>query len=317
VSREFLQRNEQIDRIRAASVKKVLGEIKRIAENEPERYASFWKEFGRVMKEGLIEDHDNRETLLELVRFASTHDEGPEQKTSLADYHRRMPLKQKAIYYLTAETWQQAKDSPHLEVFRKKGVEVLLLTDPVDEWVVNAIGQYQDKPLKSVARGGLDEEEIGEEEKKATEAKQGEFAPMLERLKSALGDRVKDVRLSRRLTDSPACLIADEHDLGGNLERILKAMGQDAPGSKPIMEINPDHGLIAQLRGSDEDLEDWAHVLFDQAALAEGATLEEPAQYVRRINRLLERRFAGPTGEASDADPADQEQPAPADADEL
>jgi molecular chaperone HtpG len=236
VSREFLQRNEQIDRIRAASVKKVLGEIKRIAENEPERYAGFWKEFGRVMKEGIIEDHDNRETLLELVRFASTHDAVAEQKTSLADYHRRMPLKQKAIYYLTAETWQQAKDSPHLEVFRKQGVEVLLLTDPVDEWVVNAIGQYQDKPLKSVARGGLDEEEVGEDEKKAAEAKQGEFASMLERLKGALGDRVKDVTAQSapdRFTRLPDRRRARPRWQPANA--FSRHAGQDAP------ELEADH----------------------------------------------------------------------------
>ena len=288
VSREFLQNNKDIDRIRSASVKKILSELSRLAEKEPETYAAFWKEFGKVLKEGVVEDHDNRTVLADLMRFNSTRSDDTDQTESLAAYFKRMPMKQKAIYYITADSHNAASTSPHLEIFRKNDVEVLLLSDPVDEWLVSSLNEYKDKPLKSVAKGALDLEDLtSPEDKKANEAKEKDLAGLTEKMQSLLGERVKSVRVSQRLTDSPACLVADETDLGGNLERILQAMGQDAPDAKPIMEINPDHPLIRQLSPEHAQLEDWSRVLFDQAALSEGAPLPEPAAYVQRVNDLL------------------------------
>ncbi len=288
VSREFLQHNTEIDKIRAGAAKRILGELKTVAEKEPEKYAGFWKEFGRALKEGIIEDPENRATLADLLRFASTREDSAEQGVSLAQYLGRMPLKQKAIYYLTAESHTTAKSSPHLELFRKKNIEVLLLSDPVDEWLVTHLTEYQQRPLQSVARGGLDLSGF-EDETAAAKQKEiaGAFGELTQALKEALGDKVKDVRISRRLTDSPACLVADEHDPGVNLERMLKALGQKASGAKPILEINPEHALIAALKTERAQFADWAQVLFDQAALAEGAQLEEPAAYVQRVNALL------------------------------
>jgi molecular chaperone HtpG len=292
VSREFLQNNRDIDKIRAGSVKKVLGELERLAEDDGERYATFWREFGRVLKEGIIEDDSNRTRIARLLRFDTTRSEGDGQDVPLQQYVQRMPMKQKAIYYLTADSLAAARQSPHLEVFRKHGIEVLLLGDPVDEWVVNALNEFEGRPLKSVARGALDLEDLPEGAKAAPDSPDtgGDqaFDTLLERFRAVLGERVKDVRLSRRLTDSPACLVADEHDLGANLERILKAMGQEAPTSRPILELNPGHPIIVRLRdGGDDRIDDWAFVLFDQAALSEGAALAEPAAYVRRVNALL------------------------------
>jgi len=288
VSREFLQNNKDIDRIRSASVKKILSELSRLAEKEPESYVTFWKEFGKVLKEGVVEDHDNRTVLADLMRFNSTRSEEAEQTESLAAYFKRMPIKQKAIYYITAESHSAASTSPHLEIFRKNDIEVFLLSDPVDEWLVSSLGEYKDKPLKSVAKGALDLEDLTtSEDKKANEAKEKDLAELTEKMQSLLAERVKTVRVSQRLTDSPACLVADETDLGGNLERILQAMGQSAPDAKPIMEINPDHPLIRQLSPEHARLEDWTRVLFDQAALSEGAPLPEPAAYVQRVNDLL------------------------------
>ena len=288
VSREFLQNNKDIDRIRSASVKKILSELSRLAEKEPETYAAFWKEFGKVLKEGVVEDHDNRTVLADLMRFNSTRSDDTEQTESLAAYFKRMPMRQKAIYYITADSHGAADTSPHLEIFRKNDIEVLLLSDPVDEWLVSSLNEYKDKPLKSVAKGALDLEDLASpEDKKANEAKEKDLAGLTEKMQSLLGERVKSVRVSQRLTDSPACLVADETDLGGNLERILQAMGQDAPDAKPIMEINPDHPLIRQLNPEHAQLEDWSRVLFDQAALSEGAPLPEPAAYVQRVNDLL------------------------------
>ena len=288
VSREFLQNNKDIDRIRSASVKKILSELSRLAAKEPESYANFWNEFGKVLKEGIVEDHDNRTVLADLMRFNSTRSEEAEQTESLADYFKRMPIKQKAIYYITADSHNAASTSPHLEIFRKNGIEVFLLSDPVDEWLVSSLGEYKDKPLKSVAKGALDLEDLATpEDRKANEAKEKDLAELTEKMESLLGKHVKSVRVSQRLTDSPACLVADETDLGGNLERILQAMGQSAPDAKPIMEINPDHPLIRQLSPEHSHLEDWTRVLFDQAALSEGAPLPEPAAYVQRVNDLL------------------------------
>lgn len=290
VSREFLQNNKDIDRIRAASVKKVLSELTRLAAKEPELYAAFWKEFGKVLKEGMVEDHDNRIVLSDLLRFSSTRSKDLDQTQSLAGYFKRMPMKQKAIYYITADSHNAASTSPHLEIFRKNDVEVLLLSDPVDEWLVSSLNEYKDKPLKSVAKGALDLDDFASpEDKKASEQKEKDLSELTEKMQSVLEGKVKSVRVSLRLTDSPACLVADETDLGGNLERILAAMGQSAPDAKPIMEINPDHPLIRQLGPEHARLGDWAQVLFDQAALSEGAPLPEPAAYVQRVNDLLTR----------------------------
>jgi molecular chaperone HtpG len=288
VSREFLQNNKDIDRIRSASVKKILSELSKMAEKEPDQYAGFWKEFGKVLKEGVVEDHDNRTLISDLLRFNSTRSAGAEQSESLAAYFKRMPMKQKAIYYITAESHSAASTSPHLEIFRKNDIEVLLLSDPVDEWLVSSLGQYKDKPLKSVAKGALELDDFAsDEDKKANEDKAKGLVGLTEKMQEILGEKVKSVRVSHRLTDSPACLVADETDLGGNLERILQAMGQSAPEAKPIMEINPDHPLIRQLDPAHAQLEDWTRVLFDQAALSEGAPLLEPAAYVQRVNQLL------------------------------
>ena len=290
VSREFLQNNKDIDRIRAASVKKVLSELTRLAAKELEAYAAFWKEFGKVLKEGMVEDHDNRTVLSDLLRFSSTRSKDLEQTQSLAGYFKRMPMKQKAIYYITADSHNAASTSPHLEIFRKNDVEVLLLSDPVDEWLVSSLNEYKDKPLKSVAKGALDLDDFASpEDRKASEQKEKDLSELTEKMQSVLEGKVKSVRVSLRLTDSPACLVADETDLGGNLERILASMGQSAPDAMPIMEINPDHPLIRQLDPEHARLGDWAQVLFDQAALSEGAPLPEPAAYVQRVNGLLTR----------------------------
>ena len=292
VSREFLQNNRDIDRIRNALVKKILAELKRTANKTPDQYANVWKEFGKVLKEGVVEDHENKSSLAELLRFSTTKSEGEDQTVSLADYIKRMPLNQKAIYYITADSPGAARSSPHLEIFEKNNVEVLLLSDPVDEWMVNGLGEYEDKPLKSVARGELDLDELKADVADSSDDKELDTSVLdglLEKMAESLGDRVKAVRASRRLTDSPACLVADENDMGANLERILQSMGQAAPERKPIMEINPNHPLIKQLSPEHAQLGDWTAVLFDQAALAEGAPLPEPSAYVRRVNDLLTR----------------------------
>jgi molecular chaperone HtpG len=292
VSREFLQNNRDIDRIRNALVKKILTELKRTANKAPDQYANLWKEFGKVLKEGVVEDHENKSSLAELLRFSTTKSEGGDETVSLADYIKRMPLNQKAIYYITADSPGAARSSPHLEIFEKNNVEILLLSDPVDEWMVNGLGEYEDKPLKSVARGELDLDELKADVADSSDDKALDTSvldELLDKMAESLGDRVKAVRASRRLTDSPACLVADENDMGANLERILQSMGQAAPERKPIMEINPNHPLIKQLSPEHAQLADWAAVLFDQAALAEGAPLPEPSAYVRRVNDLLTR----------------------------
>jgi len=292
VSREILQSSKDVDAIRSGCTKRVLGILEDLAENEKEKYAKFWGEFGRVMKEGLGEDAGNRERLAGLMRFASTHGDTAEPSVSLKDYIARMKPGQDRIYYVTAETFLAAKNSPHLEVFRKRGVEVLLLSDRVDEWLVAHLTEFEGKKLASVARGdlGLDKLE-GQEEKKATEQQSGDLSPLVARLKAVLGEKVKDVRISERLTESPSCLVADETDMGGNLARILKAAGQNVPEASPILEINPTHALVLRLKDEAVDtgsqFNDWAHLLFEQALLAEGGTLEDPAGFVRRLNGLM------------------------------
>ncbi len=292
VSREILQESKDIDAIRQGCTKKVLALLEGMAnsdeEAEREKYATFWKAFGKVLKEGVGEDFSNRDKIAGLLRFASTHADTPDETVSLADYISRMKEGQEKIYYVTAETFNAAKNSPHLEVFRKKGIEVLLLTDRVDEWVIGNLPEFDGKPLQSVAKGGLDLGALEDEaEKQEVEKAADEYKELLEKIKTSLGDRVKDVKVTLRLTDSPACLVADEHDLGMNLARILKAAGQDAPVSKPILEINPNHPAVLRLKYEEAQFDDWAAVLFDQALLAEGGTLDDPATFVKRVNQLM------------------------------
>ena len=290
VSREILQHSREIDAIKAGSVKKVLGLLEDMAENEPEKYAGFWQEFGRVLKEGPGEDFANREKIAGLLRFASTHSDSEEQNVSLKAYIERMKDGQDKIYYITADSFAAAKHSPHLEIFRKKGIEVLLLSDRVDEWLLSGLTEFDGKSLQSVAKGDLDlgklEDEAEKEEQKKVE---DEFKPLVERIQTALGETVKEVRVTHRLTDSPACLVSGENDMSGNLERLLKAAGQQTPGSKPVLEINPQHALVQRLGAETDEANfaDWSSLLFDQALLAEGGQLEDPASFVKRMNKLL------------------------------
>lgn len=293
VSREILQSSKVIDTIRAASVKKILSELNKMANNEPEQYAEFWKEFGQVIKEGPGEDFANKEALAKLLRFASTETGNADQTVSLEDYVSRMKDKQDKIFYITAESYAAAKNSPHLEVFRKKGIEVLLLTDRVDEWLVNSLTDFDGKHLQSVAKGDLDLGELeDEEEKKAHEEVEKNFEDLVERVKKTLDEKVKDVRITHRLTDSPACLVADNYDMSGNLERMLKAAGQQVSASKPILELNPEHPMVAKLKDeqNDEQFSDWTSIIFDQALLAEGGQLEDPASFVKKLNAMLLQR---------------------------
>jgi molecular chaperone HtpG len=286
ISREILQQSRDIDAIRAGCTKRVLDLLDDLAANQPEKYAKFWAEFGRVLKEGPAEDHGNGARIAKLLRFSSTHNDSEEQTVSLADYIGRMKQGQDRICYVTAETFLAAKGSPHLEIFRKRGIEVLLLSDRVDEWLVASLTEFEGKPLASVARGDLDLSKI-EGAPAEPDWQVGEHAELLRALKSALGEKVKDVRLSRRLSQSPSCLVADEHDMGGNLARILKAAGQKVPGARPILEINAGHPVIRRLNAGDAHFADWASVLYDQALLAEGGQLEDPAGFVKRTNDLM------------------------------
>ena len=289
VSREILQHNKTIDSIRAGSVKKVLGLLEDLAANDKEKYAIVWKEFGRVLKEGPGEDFANRDRLAKLLRFSSTHDDSPEQQVSFADYIVRMKPGQEKIYYITGETFAAVKNSPHLEVFRKKGIEVLLLVDAVDEWLTSSLSEVEGKTLQSAAKGQLDLGALADkEEKQHVEQVAEENKDVIERVKKTLEGKVKDVRVSTRLTSSPACLVSDAYDMGANLERILKATGQQVGGSKPIFEINAEHPLVQQLkRESDaQRFGDWVNLLFDQAVLAEGGKLDDPAAFVSRMNQM-------------------------------
>ncbi|HQR02680.1 MAG: molecular chaperone HtpG [Proteobacteria bacterium] len=292
VSREILQESKDIEAIRKGCTSKVLSLLEGIADSDEtadkEKYAGFWSEFGRVMKEGVGEDPTNKDRVAGLLRFASTQADTAQEAVSLKDYIGRMKDGQDKIYYVTADTFNAAKNSPHLEIFRKKGIEVLLLSDRVDEWVVGNLAEFEGKSLVSVAKGGLDLGALADEaEKKAQETATGEFKELVEKIKTSLGERVKDVRVTHRLTDSPACLVADEFDVSGNLARILKAAGQKAPENKPILEINPGHPVVLRLKHEDRKFDDWVAVLFDQALLSEGGQLDDPATFVRRINDLM------------------------------
>ncbi|WP_310447978.1 molecular chaperone HtpG [Thiobacillus sp.] len=290
VSREILQSSRDIDAIKAGSVKKVLGLLEDLAENQPEKYAEFWKAFGKVLKEGPGEDYANKDRIAGLLRFASTHTDTDAQVVSLKDYIGRMKEGQSAIYTITADSFAAAQHSPHLEIFRKKGIEVLLLSDRVDEWLSSNLTEFDGKPLKSVAKGGLDLGELEDEaEKTAQKEAEDSMRPLTERIQTALGERVKAVRVTHRLTDSPACLVTGEADMSANLERLLKAAGQSAPTVKPTLEINPSHALVTRLNSEADDARfaDWANLLFEQALLAEGGQLDDPASFVRRLNGLL------------------------------
>ncbi len=292
VSREILQESRDIKVIRESSTKRVLSMLEELAnsddEAKKEKYRTFWTQFGQVLKEGVGEDQANQGRILKLLRFSSTHVDSADKTVSLAEYVSRMKEGQDKIYYVTGESFNAAKNSPHLEIFRKKGVEVLLLSDRVDEWMLSFISEFDGKQLASVAKGGLDLGNLSDEkEKKEHEETEKQFKDLVERMKKVLEDKAKDVRVTFRLTDSPACLIADENELSGNLLRMLKAAGQNAPDMKPILEINPEHPLLLKLKGDDKQFDDWTNLLFDQALLAEGGQLNEPASFVKRMNQLL------------------------------
>lgn len=290
ISREILQNNKLVENIRSAVTKRVLEMLEKISTDDKEQYAAFWKNFGSLLKEGVAEDYGNRERIAKLLRFASTHQESDVQDVTFADYITRMKPGQDKIYYVTAETYAAAKHSPHLEIFRKKGIEVLLLSDKVDEWLVSHLHEYEGKSLQSVAKGNLDLGELEEgAEKDEQEKIQKNFEDVVAKFKTVLGDKVKDVRVTHRLTSSPACIVADENDMSIHVQRMLKAAGQEIPTSKPILELNPTHAFLTRLQSelSSPDVDSWCHVLLDQAILAEGGQLEDPAVFVSRMNELL------------------------------
>ena len=289
ISREILQENRQVQSIRSGAVKRVLDLLGGMAKDDPEKYAKFWDSFGRVLKEGVVEDDRNREPIAKLLRFASTNEAGDAQTVSLDDYVARMKEGQKAIYYITADGYRTARSSPHLEVFDKHGLEVLLLADPIDEWLVMHLTEYDDKPLTSVMKGELDLGEVASGEEPAKEEAGGDHAPLLERFREALSERIKDVRVTRRLSTSPACLVSEEYEMSRHLERILDAAGQKIDAARPILEINPDHPMVARLAAETEETrqKDWAELIFDQALLSEGGKLDDPAAFVRRMNELI------------------------------
>ncbi len=286
VSREILQQDPQVDAMRSALTKRVLDMLEKMAKKEPEQYQTFWEQFGEVLKEGPAEDFNNREKIAGLLRFSTTHTDSETQDQGLADYIERMQEDQDKIYYVVAENFKTARSSPHLEVFRKKGIEVLLLSDRIDDWFMNQLQEFDGKRLQDVARGELD---LGEEEKEAQEKLKQESEALVERLQAALDSQVQEVRATSRLTDSPACLVVGDYDMGAQMRRMLEAAGQEVPESKPILEVNPTHPLLEKLDAeADEDrFADLASIIFDQASLAEGGTLEDPAAYVSKLNKLL------------------------------
>ena len=288
VSREILQQSKQIDSIRAGCVRRVLDLIGNMAKNDEDKFATLWGEFGKVLKEGVVDDSKNRETIAGLLRFASTLGDGDKQHVSLHDYIARMKPNQDKIYFVTADRYATARHSPHLEVFESKGIEVLLLTDEIDEWMVHSLGEFDGKALHSVAKGdpGLDNIEGEQETPKHDDE---EHAELIECLREALKEKVRDVRVSQRLTTSPACLVVEEHDMSGHLERLLSAAGQQIAGGKPILEVNPSHVVVQHLAQHRESkqMQDWAGILFDQALLSEGGRLEDPAGFVRRMNEMI------------------------------
>lgn len=290
VSREILQKDPQIEKMRSALTKRVLDMLGKMAKSKAEKYATFWKEFGQVMKEGAAEDFANREQVAKLLRFATTHDDQSEQKHGLEDYISRMKEGQDAIYYVVADSFNTAKNSPHIEVFRKKGVEVLLLSDRIDDWLMSHLMEFDGKKFQDVAKGELDLGKVEDEaEKKQQEEVAENFKDLIARVKESLAERVEEVRITHRLTESPACLVVGQYDMGAQMRRIMEAAGQKLPSSKPILELNPEHPLVEKLKGeaNDERFADLSAILFDQALLAEGGHLDDPAAYVKRLNKLL------------------------------
>jgi molecular chaperone HtpG len=288
VSREILQDSPLVDTIKSGITKRVLTSLQAMADKQPDDYQIFWDQFGKVLKEGPAEDFANKENIAKLLRFATSKTD--QQKVSLDAYIKNMPEGQEAIYFITADSHQAAKNSPHLEIFKKKDIEVLLLSDRVDEWLVSSLYEYNGKKLQSIAKGDLDLGKLDNEEQKAEQQKiEKQAKGIIERIKKTLGEKVKDVKVTHRLTDSPACLVVGEHDISGNLERILKAAGQNTPESKPILEINPNHELIKKLEKVDENqlFSDYASVIFDQAILAEGGQLDDPIGYVNKVNKFI------------------------------
>jgi molecular chaperone HtpG len=290
VSREILQHNKLIDTIRSGSVKKVLGLLETMAKNEPENYANVWKQFGNVLKEGPGEDFANKEKIAKLLRFSTTETDSEEQTVSLADYVARMKEGQEKIYYVTADSFPAAKNSPHLQIFRRKGIEVLLLSDRVDEWLASHLNEFDGKSLVSVAKGELDLDELAdEEEKKAAKQTEDEYADLVKRMQDVLDERVGNVRVGQRLTDSPSCLVMGEHDMAVHMQQMLKQAGHEVPTTKPDLEINPSHPLVSRLKDEADETRfaSWSNVLLDQAMLSEGGQLEDPVSFVNRLNELL------------------------------
>ena len=290
ISREILQQNKVVDSIRSGCTKKIIGLLKSIAKNDEEKYQKFWKIFGKVLKEGVVDSTDYKDDLSHLFRFSSTHEDTEDQKVSLKDYVERMPESQKSIYYVIADSYMTAKSSPHLEIFRKKDIEVILLSEPIDEWVTTHLSEFDSKKLQSVNKGELDLGDIQDEgEKKKDKESNKAHDELVKRIKDILDEKVKEVRVTSRLTTSPACLVSDDNDMGRHLEQILKASGQNIPGSKPILEINPDHPIIKKIDGEkDNDLfTDWSHILFDQALLSEGGQLADPVNFVNKLNAMI------------------------------
>ena len=290
VSREILQHNKLIDTIRSGSIKKVLGLLEGMAKDAPETYREFWKQFGKVLKEGPGEDFTNKERIARLLRFSSTETDSEEQTVSLEDYIGRMQDGQDSIYYVTADSFAAAKNSPHLQIFRRKGIEVLLLSDRVDEWLVSHLTEFDGKKLASIAKGELDLDKLADDkEKEAARKTEDEYADLVKRMQEVLSDRVNTVRVSQRLTDSPSCLVMGEHDMAVHMQQMLKQAGHEVPVTKPDLEINPGHALVSRLKDESDDARfgRWSNVLLDQAMLSEGGQLEDPVGFVNRLNELL------------------------------
>lgn len=293
VSREILQKNAVIDRIKKAVVSKILGKLKEMAENEPDKYKIFWQNFGPVIKEGLHTDYENKEKLLELIRFQSSNGATADDTTTLKQYVERMRTDQKDIYYIIGDNRSIVEKSPHLEVFKSKSIEVLYLVDPIDEFIVPDIYNYEGKQLKSVTQGDLDLGELGKDEKDNIKKAESKFKKLSERIKNILADSVKEVRVTTRLKDSPACLVTDENEMSSHMEKMMKAMGQEVTKAKPVFEINPEHPILVNMNNryekdpTDSDLEEWTKLLFDQAMIAEGQMVSDPLAYSQRVNKLL------------------------------
>jgi len=289
VSREILQQSKEVDVIKKGCTSKVLSLLDRLAKNKQEKYSKLWNEFGNVLKEGLVDDFSNKDKITKLLRFASTNSDSSEQNVSLDDYINRMTKKQDAIYYVTADSYLAAKSSPHLEIFNKKNIEVLLLHDRVDEWLVQHLTEYNEKKLVSVAKGSLDLGELTEDEKKTQEKDKGDFKELIKSIKESLGETIKEVRLTYRLTDSPSCLVVDDQGMSMNFERLLKAAGQNVPNIQTVLEINPDHKIIKKMNDiKDMDtLKDWSQYIYGQAMISEGGALVDPSSYTKVVNKII------------------------------